>query len=168
MELLNLQSGLKSEIQAKEQMHLEMLKLRTDVANVTKKLHEADQIIADLRAEMFEKDGQLSDRRDRLELGGAKNILKNINLKVCLYVCRCYFDFNFGFQDLLQMVNRPFLTDSSKMQLPRLVRRLKQRQSVRQKPVHFPLTRTKVTPRNLCPVLLRTSTSSPSRPSLLS
>ncbi|GAV07996.1 hypothetical protein RvY_17762 [Ramazzottius varieornatus] len=70
MELLNLQSSLKSEIQAKEQMHLEMLKLRTEVANVTKKLNEADQIIADLRSELVEKDGQLSEMRTRLELGG--------------------------------------------------------------------------------------------------
>lgn len=36
MELLNLQSSLNSEIQAKEQMHQELIKVRTEVAAVAR------------------------------------------------------------------------------------------------------------------------------------
>lgn len=36
MELLNLQSSLKSEIQAKEQIHQELIKVRNEVASVNR------------------------------------------------------------------------------------------------------------------------------------
>ncbi|XP_055343191.1 serine/threonine-protein kinase MRCK alpha-like [Paramacrobiotus metropolitanus] len=69
-ELLSLQSNLQSEIQAKEQIHQELLKVRTEIASVNRKLTDSEQLISDLRHEIQDKDAQISEMRHHFEVAG--------------------------------------------------------------------------------------------------
>ncbi|XP_062557470.1 serine/threonine-protein kinase Genghis Khan isoform X2 [Armigeres subalbatus] len=67
MELLNLQSSLQNEIQAKALISEELTRTRTDLVAAQKDLREARQICESFGSELKRKEGQIKDLQQRLE-----------------------------------------------------------------------------------------------------
>ncbi|XP_053687500.1 serine/threonine-protein kinase Genghis Khan isoform X2 [Sabethes cyaneus] len=67
MELLNLQSSLQNEIQAKALISEELTRTRTDLVSAQKDLRETRQICESIGSELKRKDGQIKELQQRLE-----------------------------------------------------------------------------------------------------
>lgn len=67
MELLNLQSSLQNEIQAKALISEELTRTRTDLVSAQKDLRETRQICESIGIELKRKDGQIKELQQRLE-----------------------------------------------------------------------------------------------------
>merc|ERR1712071_39588 len=69
MEILNLQSSLQSEIQAKESMREELTQIRADFIAMQKELWEVKQQREEFARDLVRKDTQMKEMQQRLESG---------------------------------------------------------------------------------------------------
>merc|ERR1712071_147234 len=85
MEILNLQSSLQSEIQAKESMREELTQIRADFIAMQKELWEVKQQREEFARDVVRKDTQMKEMQQRLESGEGLKIPVFLGLTSCIW-----------------------------------------------------------------------------------